>query len=93
MIVDVDAQTFRSNLGDMINRVQYRGDCIALTKDGKHVATLIDTGLFQRVREAQRRLVPLAEGIAATFAAIPAEDGIANLKAMAAEVQAPGGEG
>ena len=38
MVNEVNAVTFRQNLGEMLNRVQYRGDSIVISKDGKPVA-------------------------------------------------------
>ena len=57
----------RQNLGDMLNRVQYRRDSIVITKDGKPVAALVDAALFERIRRhagAFRRAVrPHREGL------------------------------
>lgn len=38
MINEVNAVTFRQNLGEMFNHVQYRHDAILIKKDGKPVA-------------------------------------------------------
>jgi prevent-host-death family protein len=50
MITEVSAVTFRQNLGDMLNQVQYRNDSIVINKDGKAVAALIVADLFARIR-------------------------------------------
>ncbi|ARJ65019.1 hypothetical protein WV31_04730 [Magnetospirillum sp. ME-1] len=93
MFSTVDAQTFRNGLGDMINRVQYRGESITVTRSGAAVATLIDPDLFTRVHAMQGRLTPLAESIARAFEEIPVEDGIENLKTLVAELRASSQEG
>lgn len=38
MIAEVNAVTFRQDLGEMLNQVQYRHDSIVINKDGKAVA-------------------------------------------------------
>jgi prevent-host-death family protein len=39
----------------MLNQVQYRHDSVLINKDGKPVAALIDTRLFDRIRRLQDR--------------------------------------
>ena len=46
MITEVSAVSFRQNLGDMLNQVQYRNDSIVINKDGKPVAALVDAELL-----------------------------------------------
>jgi len=41
MITETSAVTFRQNLGEMLNRVQYRHDSVVINKDGKPVATKV----------------------------------------------------
>ena len=40
MISEASAVSFRQNLGDMLNQVQYRHDSIVIKRDGKPVAAL-----------------------------------------------------
>ncbi len=42
MITETSAVTFRQNLGEMLNQVQYRHDSVIINKDGKPVAALVD---------------------------------------------------
>ncbi len=42
MVNEVNAVSFRQNLGEMLNQVQYRNDSIIIHKDGKPVAALVD---------------------------------------------------
>ncbi len=42
MISETSAVSFRQNLGEMLNQVQYRHDSVIIKKDGKPVAALID---------------------------------------------------
>ena len=39
MLVQTSAVAFRQTLGEMLNQVQYRQDHIAISKDGKSVAS------------------------------------------------------
>jgi len=88
MITETTAVTFRQNLGDMLNRVQYRHDSIVVSKDGKPVAALVDARLFARIRRMQARFDALSERIEAGFAAIPEADGLAEIDAAVAQVRA-----
>lgn len=50
MITETSAVSFRQNLGEMLNQVQYRHDSVVINKDGKPVAALVDARLFERIR-------------------------------------------
>ena len=88
MITETTAVTFRQNLGDMLNRVQYRRDSIVVSKDGKPVAALVDAQLFARIRRMQARFDALSERIEAGFAAVPEANGLAEIDAAVAAVRA-----
>lgn len=81
MITETSAVAFRQNLGDMLNQVQYRNDSILINKDGKPVAALVDARLFARIRRMQIRFDDLSARLAAGFAAVPEEQGIAEIEA------------
>lgn len=84
MITETNAVAFRQNLGEMLNQVQYRHDSIVINKDGKPVAALIDARLFARIRRMQARFDALATKIEAGFAAVPEQDGLAEIDAAVA---------
>lgn len=88
MITETTAVTFRQNLGDMLNRVQYRHDSIVVSKDGKPVAALVDAQLFARIRRMQARFDALSQRIEAGFADIPEAQGLAEIDAAVAAVRA-----
>jgi prevent-host-death family protein len=88
MITETNAVTFRKNLGDMLNRVQYRHDSIVINKDGKPVAVLVDAQLFARIRRLQDRFDALSKRIEAGFANIPEAEGLAEVDAAVAELRA-----
>ena len=81
MITEVNAVTFRQNLGEMLNQVQYRNDSIIISKDGKPVAALIDAELFARIRRMRDRFDALSSQIAADFSTAPMEQGLAEIDA------------
>ncbi len=85
MITETNAVTFRQNLGEMINQVQYRHDSILINKDGKPVAALIDAGLFGRIRRMQDRFDALATRMSEAFAKIPMDEGIAEIDRIVTE--------
>ncbi len=88
MITETTAVTFRQNLGDMLNRVQYRRDSIVVSKDGKPVAALVDAQLFARIRRMQARFDALSKRIEAGFADTPEAAGLAEIDAAVAAVRA-----
>lgn len=85
MITEVNAVNFRQNLGEMLSQVQYRGDSIVINKDGKPVAALVDAGLFARIRRMRERFDDLSSRIAAAYAGVPEQEGLAEIDAAVAK--------
>lgn len=88
MINEVNAVTFRQNLGEMLNQVQYRNDSIVINKDGKPVAALVDAELFARIRRMRDRFDALSRRIADAYAEVAAEEGLAEIDAAVARERA-----
>jgi prevent-host-death family protein len=88
MIIKTSAVTFRQNLGEMLNQVQYRNDSIVISKDGKPVAALVDAELFARIRRMRERFEALSSRIAEAYANVPAEEGLAEIDALVAQGRA-----
>lgn len=84
MINEVSAVAFRQNLGEMLNQVQYRKDTILVNKDGKAVAALVGADLFARIRAMRERFDELTDRIAAAYAEVPIEEGMAEIDAAVA---------
>lgn len=84
MITEVSAVSFRQNLGEMLNQVQYRNDSIVINKDGKPVAVLVDAELFARIRRMQERFDALNSRISEAYAGVPVEEGLAEIEAAVA---------
>ena len=82
MITEVNAVSFRQNLGEMLNQVQYRNDSIVINKDGKPVAALVDAELFARIRRMRDRFDALSSRIAEAYAGVPAEEGLAEIDSI-----------
>jgi prevent-host-death family protein len=87
MVTEVNAVTFRQNLGEMLNQVQYRKDSIVINKDGKPVAALVDAELFARIRRMRERFDELSSRIAEAYADVPQEQGLAEIDAVVSEVR------
>ena len=87
MVTEVNAVTFRQNLGEMLNQVQYRKDSIVINKDGKPVAALVDAELFARIRRMRERFDELSNRIAEAYADVPQEQGIAEIDAVVSDVR------
>jgi len=88
MITETSAVTFRQNLGEMLNQVQYRHDSVVINKDGKPVAALVDARLFERIRRMQSRFDDLCQRIEAGFAVVPESEGLAEIDAAIATERA-----
>jgi prevent-host-death family protein len=88
VITQTSAVTFRKNLGEMLNQVQYRHDSVVINKDGKPVAALVDARLFERIRRMQARFDRLCQRIESGFANLPEAEGIAEIEAAIAEARA-----
>lgn len=87
MISEVSAVVFRQNLGEMLNQVQYRGESIVVSKDGKPVAALVDAELFARIRRLRDRFDALTSRLADAYATVPPEQGMAEIDAAVAAVR------
>jgi len=88
MITQTSAVTFRQNLGEMLNQVQYRHDSVIISKDGKPVAALVDARLFERIRRMQGRFDALCQRIEAGYAGVPEVEGMAEIEAAIAAERA-----
>ncbi len=88
MITETSAVSFRQNLGEMLNQVQYRHDSVVINKDGKPVAALVDARLFERIRRMQGRFDALCQRIEAGFAQLPEAEGLAEIEAAIASERA-----
>ena len=84
MITQTSAVTFRQNLGEMLNLVQYRHDSVVINKDGKPVAALVDARLFERIRRMQHRFDALCQRIEEGFSSVSEADGMAEIEAAIA---------
>jgi prevent-host-death family protein len=87
MITETNAVTFRQNLGEMINQVQFRRDTIVIKKDGKTVAALVDARLFERIRQMRERFDTLAGRLANAYANVPEQEGLAEIDHVTAKVR------
>jgi PHD/YefM family antitoxin component YafN of YafNO toxin-antitoxin module len=84
MITETNAVTFRKNLGEMLNLVQFRRDSVLIKKDGKPVAAPVDARLFERIRRMQGRFDELCRRIESGFAGVPEAEGLAEIDAAVA---------
>jgi prevent-host-death family protein len=82
MITETSAVTFRQNLGEMLNQVQYRHDTVLINKDGKPVAALVDARLFARIRRMQARFDSLCQRLETGFAEIPQQEGMSEIESV-----------
>jgi prevent-host-death family protein len=71
---EASAMAVRQNLGELLNHVQYRGDSVVVTKDGKPVAALVDFPLYERIRRMRDAFDRLTEQLGQVYAAVPAAE-------------------
>ena len=81
MITETNVVAFRKNLGEMLNQVQYRHASVLISKNGKPVAALIDSCLFDRIRRLQDRFDALCQRVESGFEDVPGEVGVAEIHA------------
>ena len=89
MTEEINAVDFRRNLGQMLNRVQYRKDSIVIKRDGKPVAVLVDVELFEQIRRMRDQFDTLSNPIAAAYAGVPIEQGLAEIEAATTQERYP----
>jgi prevent-host-death family protein len=77
----------RQNLGELLSQVQYRGDSVVVTKDGKPVAALVDYALYERIRRLRESFVALTDKLAHVYADVPAETAEAEIDAAVRHVR------
>jgi len=78
---EATAMTVRQNLGELLNQVQYRGDSVVVTKDGKPVAALVDYPLYERIRRMREAFDALAARLGKVYADVPGETAEAEIDA------------
>ena len=84
MVTEVNAVSFRQNLGEMLNQVQYQKASIVVNKDGKPVAALVGADLFARIRTMRDRFDQLSSRVADAYADLPVDVGMAEIDAATA---------
>ena len=84
---EATAMTVRQNLGELLNQVQYRGDSIVVTKDGKPVAALVDYALYERIRKLREVFDTLADKLGQVYADVPAETAEAEISEAVRQVR------
>ncbi len=67
MLYKESAMKVRQNLGELINKVQYRHDSIVITKADKPVAAIIDIELFEKIRKMKTEFENLLAKFAQTY--------------------------
>lgn len=77
---EATAMIVRQNLGELLNQVQYRGDSIVVTKDGKPVAALVDYPLYERIRRLRELFDSLTEKLAAAYEGVSEDAAEAEIK-------------
>jgi prevent-host-death family protein len=84
---EATAMNVRQNLGELLNQVQYRGDSIVVTKDGKPVAALVDYALYERIRRLRESFAALTDKLGQVYADVPAETAAAEIDAAVRHVR------
>jgi prevent-host-death family protein len=84
---EATAMNVRQNLGELLNQVQYRGDSIVVTKDGKPVAALVDYALYERILRLRESFAALTDKLGQVYAGVPAETAEAEINAAVRHVR------
>jgi len=84
---EATAMELRQNLGEFLNKVQYRGDSIVVTEDGKPVAALVDYALYERIRRLRESFVALTDKLGQVYADVPDVTAEAEINAAVPDVR------
>jgi prevent-host-death family protein len=84
---EATAMNVRQNLGELLNQVQYRGDSIVVTKDGKPVAALVDYALYERILRLRESFAALTDKLGQVYAGVSAETAEAEINAAIRHVR------
>jgi len=84
---EATAMNVRQNLGELLNQVQYRGDSIVVTKDGKPVAALVDYALYERILRLRESFAALTDKLGQVYAGVPAQTAEAEINAAVRHVR------
>ena len=84
---EATAMNVRQNLGELLNQVQYRGDSIVVTKDGKPVAALVDYALYERILRLRESFAALTDKLGQVYAGVPAQTAEAEINAAIRHVR------
>ena len=76
---EATAVELRQNFGEFLNQVQYRGDSVVVTKDGKPVAALVDYALYERIRKLRESFMALTGKLGQVYSDVPAETAEAEI--------------
>lgn len=77
----------RQNLGELLNHVQYRGDSVVVTKDGKPVAALVDYELFERIRRMRDAFLRITDELGQVYSGIDPKTAQAEIQEAVAAVR------
>jgi prevent-host-death family protein len=84
---EATATTVRQNLGELLSQVQYRGDSIVVTRDGKPVAALVDYALYERINKLRESFAALTDKLGQVYAAVPAATAEAEINVAVRNVR------
>jgi prevent-host-death family protein len=76
---EASAMTVRQNLGELLNQVQYQGDSIVVTKDGKPVAALVDYEMYERIRRMRAAFQSITDELAQTYQGVDSTEAEAEI--------------
>ena len=77
---ETSAVALRQNLGELLNHVQYRGDSVVVTKDGKPVAALVDYALFERIRRMREAFLRITDDLGQVYAGVDPKTAAAEIR-------------
>jgi len=84
---EASAMAMRQNLGELLNHVQYRGDSVVVTKDGKPVAALVDYPLYERIRRMRDAFDRLLERLGRVYENVPDQEADAEIDEAVKQVR------
>lgn len=81
--------TFAETQDKSLTECSISKDSIVIKKAGQPVAVLTDVNLFEQIRRMRDQLDTLSNQIAAAYARVPAEQGMAEIEAATTQARYP----
>lgn len=90
MVTQASASSFQRSVGEHLDRVARFGDSIVVEDGGQPVAALVDARTYAQICRMRDEFDAAAAKLAASFADVPDQEGVAEIDRALAEIRTSG---